>query len=66
MSSNAARITAISPKKAAEILRKSGSKFANTETISADIKAGAPVNEDGTINIVEYAAWLVKEDGRGD
>jgi hypothetical protein len=27
----------------------------------ADIDAGAPTNADGTINLVHYAAWLVKE-----
>jgi hypothetical protein len=29
------------------------------ETIQADIDAGAPTNADGTINLVNYAAWLV-------
>ena len=32
-----------------------------------DIDAGAPTNGDGTINLVQYAAWLVKEmANRGD
>lgn len=31
------------------------------ETLEADIAAGAPTNADGTINLVHYAAWLVKE-----
>ena len=32
-----------------------------------DVEAGAPVNPDGTINLVHYAAWLVKEmAARGD
>lgn len=31
-----------------------------------DISVGAPVNADGTINLVHYAAWLLKEmGGRG-
>ena len=29
--------------------------------IHRDIEAGAPVNDDGTMNMVSYAAWLVKE-----
>jgi hypothetical protein len=37
-----------------------------TETIQADIDAGAPTNADGTINLVNYAAWLVKGDVRGN
>jgi hypothetical protein len=34
--------------------------------IRADLAAGAPVNTDGTINLVHYAAWLVKERSGGD
>jgi len=26
--------------------------------LEADVEAGAPVNPDGTINLVQYAAWL--------
>jgi len=37
------------------------------EILEADIAAGAPRNADGTINLVHYAAWLVKElAARGD
>ena len=60
------KITAITPKKLAEILRKSGSREVSEATIAADIEAGAPVSEDGTINMIEYAAWLVREMSRGD
>ncbi len=60
------KITAISPPKLAEILRKSGSREVSAQTIAADIDAGAPVSEDGTINMIEYAAWLVREMSRGD
>jgi Ca2+-binding EF-hand superfamily protein len=31
------------------------------QQIKADIEAGAPQNADGTINLVSYVAWLVKE-----
>ena len=34
--------------------------------IEKDIAAGAPTNNDETINLVHYAAWLLKEMGRGD
>jgi hypothetical protein len=27
--------------------------------IEADVDAGAPINEDGTINLFFYAAWLI-------
>ena len=66
MTRETAKITAISPKKMAEILRKSGSREVSDETIAADIEAGAPVAADGTINMIEYAAWLVREMGYGD
>lgn len=33
-------------------------------SIRADIEAGAPRNEDGTISLVNYAAWLAREAGR--
>jgi hypothetical protein len=32
----------------------------------ADLEGGAPTHADGTVNLVHYAAWLVKEMGRGD
>ena len=31
------------------------------EVLEADVAAGAPTNADGTLNLVHYAAWLVKE-----
>jgi hypothetical protein len=34
--------------------------------LQEDVAGGAPVNADGTLNLVHYAAWLCKEMGRGD
>jgi hypothetical protein len=45
----------------ARILTASGLKPVTVEMIQADIKDGALVNPDGTMNLVNYAAWLVKE-----
>ena len=59
------KITAIQQEKLLEILRKSGSREVSPGMLTADIEAGAPVNEDGTINMIEYAAWLLKETHRG-
>lgn len=36
------------------------------EQIALDLEAGLPTNSDGTINLVYYAAWLIKEMGRGN
>ena len=55
------RITALSPARVAELLRRSGARQATADTVQADIAAGAPVNADGTVNLIHYAAWLVKE-----
>jgi hypothetical protein len=51
---------------AARLLAKAGGWPIAAEMLQADVDAGAPVNADGTINLVHYAAWLVKEMGRGD
>ena len=35
------------------------------DMLEEDIDAGAPVNPDGSMNLLRYAAWLVKEAARG-
>ena len=59
------KITAIQPEKLLEILRRSGSREVSAEIIADDIATGASVSEDGTINMIEYAAWLIRETSRG-
>ncbi len=52
---------------AARLLTSAGGQRVPAETIQADVDAGAPMNGDGTINLIHYAAWLVKElSNRGD
>ena len=46
---------------AARVLTRLGGKAVTDTMLRADIDAGAPVNTDGTLNLVHYAAWLVKE-----
>jgi hypothetical protein len=46
---------------AARLLAKVGGWPITVEMLRTDVDAGAPVNADGTINLVHYAAWLVKE-----
>ena len=43
-----------------EALRRSGSRTISLERLEADIAAGAPVNADRTVNVVAYAAWILK------
>ena len=47
-----------------KIMRNAGSRYVSEDAIRKDINSGAPVNPDGTMNLVHYAAWLVKENGR--
>jgi hypothetical protein len=51
---------------AAKLLSAAAKVRVPVEQIAADLEAGAPRNPDGTINLVHYAAWLVKEMGRGN
>ena len=44
-------------------MRRSGSRTQTLERLEADIAAGAPVNADGTLNILKYVAWIAKELG---
>lgn len=47
-------------------LQAAGSRTITLESLNADIEAGAPVNEDGTIDIIAYAAWILKGNRYGD
>jgi hypothetical protein len=51
---------------AARLLGAVGGQPVAEATIRSDVESGAPTNADGTLNLVHYAAWLVKEIGRGD
>lgn len=43
------------------LLSAAGGKRITPEQIQADIDAGAPVERDGRINLVNYTAWLMRE-----
>lgn len=58
--------TAIPLADAALLLTKMGGEPISEKMLQADIAAGAPVNADGTLNLVHYGAWLVLETARGD
>ena len=45
---------------AARLLAATGQPV-TLEMIAADVDAGAPTNADGTLNLMSYLAWLVKE-----
>ena len=50
---------------AARVLSASGRKLVTTEMLQKDLDAGAPTNADGTINLIHFAGWLVKEMASG-
>jgi hypothetical protein len=57
---------ALSVADAARLLTKVGGDWITDAMLERDRAAGAPANPDGSINLVHYAAWLVKEASGGD
>ena len=55
----------LTPEQAAKLLSAAAKLRVPVDQITADLEAGAPQNPDGTMNLMHYAAWLVKEMGRG-
>ena len=56
---------AMSVADAASLLTKAGGVRLTGAQIQADIDAGSPTNADGTISLVLYAVWLVRETANG-
>lgn len=51
----------LSVEELARMLSNAGEKRITVEEIKADIKAGAPVERNGRMNLVYYMAWLMRE-----
>jgi hypothetical protein len=61
------KMTALPLADLAALITRVGGRPVTAEMLQADINAGAPVNPDGTMNLVHYAAWVVREvTRRGD
>ncbi len=58
--------TRLSVEQAAKLLSAAFRERIAPEKIRLDLQEGAPVNVDGTINLVHYSAWQAKEMGRGE
>jgi hypothetical protein len=54
-------LTSLTLANAALLFSKVGGQPIRVEMIQADLAAGAPANADGTLNLVHYAAWLIRE-----
>jgi hypothetical protein len=66
MASDAASPTRVNPlslsvEELARMLSGAGGRKVTPEQVQADIDAGAPVGPGGRINLVHYAAWLIRE-----
>jgi hypothetical protein len=51
---------------AARLFTKAAGQTVTVAMLQADRCAGAPANLDGTLNLVHYAAWLVRETANRD
>jgi hypothetical protein len=58
--------SALTPEQLARVLRASRARMATAATVHDDIDDGAPTNADGTLNLVHYVAWLVRELARAE
>lgn len=68
MSTNGGRLdpNRLTLDQAAKLLSAAANVRIPADQIADDLETGAPRNPDGTINLVHYAAWMLKEMGRGD
>jgi hypothetical protein len=55
------KLTALSVPNLVKLLKRSGSRNISEEMVREDIANGAPSNPDGTVNLIFYTAWLIKE-----
>jgi hypothetical protein len=55
---------ALGVEQAARLLSAAGPKPVTADMVRDDIAAGAPTNADGTLNLIHYAAWLIREMNR--
>ncbi|MBU0637684.1 MAG: hypothetical protein KKB50_02375, partial [Planctomycetes bacterium] len=57
--------TALPLADAARLLSAVGGQAVTVAMLEADVAAGAPTNADGTLNLMNYTAWLVQEMATG-
>jgi hypothetical protein len=56
----------MAPDEAARLLSRIAGKPISETTIRSDITRGAPTNADGSLNLVVYGAWLVRQLAEGE
>ena len=57
-------LLALPPEKMAKMLAKLGFPEMTPEMLQQDVEDGAPVNANGTFNLVHYMAWMIREINR--
>ena len=62
----AASLMSLSLEEIAGMISKAGGIRMTAADLKVDVDAGAPLNPDGTISLLAYAAWLVREVSDGD
>ncbi len=55
----------LTPEQLAKLLSAAAKVRIPLEHIQKDVNDGAPTNDDGTLNLVAYGAWLAKGMGHG-
>ena len=65
-SNNQVDPTRLSIEQASKLLSAAYRERIDVAKIQEDIDSGAPTNSDGTISLVNYAAWQAKEMGHAD
>lgn len=57
--------TALPIEEVSRVLSKISAEPLTIAQLEEDLDAGAPTNHDGTLNLVQYGAWLLREMKRG-
>ena len=58
---NQRNLLALKPDQVVDVLVKSGFRDMTLELLHSDFDLGAPRNPDGTVNLIHYMAWTLKE-----
>ena len=54
-------LLALTSEQVMDVLVKSGFRDMTLELLHSDFELGAPRNPDGTVNLIHYMAWILKE-----
>ena len=58
---NHRNLLALTPDQVVDVLIKSGFRGMTLELLHSDFDAGAPRNANGSVNLIHYMAWILKE-----